>query len=534
LDMCALPGGMLWALCLLAERLGQPGLARALAAELLARPVLERAEALAVLGVLHAAGLPGWSQAARGLIDRLPPEAQADLSGDLLALDQGPQAALAARARDPRGTAPLRQREARLLTLTRLLRQCGRVRVAARLQRLALRVLPLHPALFRLHFATLLQAGMPAAARHLLATAQADPANRAPRWREIIAQCWADLDQPARACQLAGSGSGLQGMAQLWYPRCLIRLGRDAEARGLMDGLRQRQSGVWTVHYLGSVDALLHFEATLAGPDQVASQGRLVTPAIRRIAAEADTGRAPRGQPVPQIPRRIVQYWDSARLPEDIAPITESWSRLPGYAYHRLDRRAARVFLRDRLDASFLRAFGLARSATEESDFIRLCLLATGGGIYADCDDWRTGDPAAFLARSRGLLVLREPSGALANNFIAAPPGHPALIRGAVLAQRALLERHNDSTWSKTGPGLLTRAVAWYLDDCARHKTAPALTVLPQFMAGLLFDPHVPLRYKQTARYWRSGPDRAGLAQFLADRLTADSKAPPECAVAAS
>ncbi|MFN3525536.1 MAG: hypothetical protein ACK4YU_05555, partial [Paracoccus sp. (in: a-proteobacteria)] len=533
LDLAVLTGPVQWALCLLAERLGQPDLAQEFATALLTRPVLDRAEAVALLGVLHAAGLPGWQQAARGLSDRLPPEARDDFLCELIALDQGAVAALAARPRDPRGTAPLRLREARMIALTRLLRQCGRVRAAARLQRLALRVLPVQPVLFRLHFATLLQAGMLSDARQFLAAMQADPARRSGRWRDLVAQGWAELDQPDRACRLLGPNPDMRGMVQLWYPRCLMRLGRDAEARAMLDGLRQRQSGARTAHFQGSVDALLHLEAALAGPDQPADHARLVTPAIRRIAAHPDLGRAPPGQAVPEVPRRIVQYWDSPALPDDVAPIVASWASLPGYDHLRLDRPAARVFLRDRLGASCVQAFDLARSATEESDFLRLCLLTVGGGIYADCDDWRSGDPGVFLARSRGLLLLREPSGALANNFVAAPPRHPALIRAVVMARRAMVERHNDSTWSKTGPGLMTRAVAWYLDDCAARGVAPALTVLPQFMAGLLFDPHVPLRYKRTARYWRAGPDRAGLAGWLIRQLSPGSQTPPEWAACA-
>lgn len=219
----------------------------------------------------------------------------------------------------------------------------------------------------------------------------------------------------------------------------------------------------------------------------------------------------------------LVQFGDDQLSAASLVSASSSWARVPGHEYLRFNRESARRTLRQGLDPSYLRAFDNARSATEESDFFRLCHLAVKGGIYADCDDWRTGDVTTFVARSRGLLLLREPQGSTANNFIAAPAGHPALLRAAVMARAALLERANDSPWSKTGPGLMTRAVAWYLEDCTARARTPALTVLPQFMAGTLFDQHLPLGYKRTERYWRARRQPAGLARWLTTELAGRS-----------
>lgn len=96
--------------------------------------------------------------------------------------------------------APPPLQQARLILLTRLLRLTGRVRVAARLQRIVLRHMPMRPSLFRLQFLTLLQAGHPPEARRLLAATAPEPNLRSPAWQEAVAQAWpiwTSLNAPA-------------------------------------------------------------------------------------------------------------------------------------------------------------------------------------------------------------------------------------------------------------------------------------------------------------------------------------------------
>ncbi|WP_191610381.1 glycosyltransferase family 32 protein [Pseudosulfitobacter pseudonitzschiae] len=92
------------------------------------------------------------------------------------------------------------------------------------------------------------------------------------------------------------------------------------------------------------------------------------------------------------IPRRILQYWDAATIPPEVAAVMQSWQDLPGYTYHRYDKPAAIAFLKDRFDADHVRAFRMANNVAEECDFLRLCLLLADGGIYTDADDMLVGD----------------------------------------------------------------------------------------------------------------------------------------------
>jgi predicted Zn-dependent protease len=199
------------------------------------------------------------------------------------------------------------------------------------------------------------------------------------------------------------------------------------------------------------------------------------------------------------VPRRILQYWDSPTLPPDMAQVVQSWRDKPGWTHVILDRSGARQWLAATLGADHVRAFDLAKNPAEESDFLRLCLLLVDGGIYADTDDVLTGQPEGLLQEGSGLVLFREPFGAIANNVICAPPGHPALHIAATMAKDALIRRDTDSTWLKTGPGLLTRAVARHLDQA---RTDPEISIAPQWRLLRHVKPHVPFAYKRTCQYW--------------------------------
>jgi predicted Zn-dependent protease len=215
------------------------------------------------------------------------------------------------------------------------------------------------------------------------------------------------------------------------------------------------------------------------------------------------------------IPRRIVQYWNTTTIPGEVAALMQSWQAAEGFDYTCLDRQQALSFLRKAFGAGHARAFQLANSPAEECDFLRLCWLYKHGGIYADADDKLTGDPGALLNEGPGLIVTRELWGALANNVLCAPPGHPILLWALRTAGRSLLARENDGTWFKTGPGLMTRAVAAWLRDPGAQGTARDLTILPQMQLATHVQPHVRLSYKTSGQYWNAR-DRHGSQALVA------------------
>ncbi|MDJ0630804.1 MAG: glycosyltransferase [Rhodobacter sp.] len=202
------------------------------------------------------------------------------------------------------------------------------------------------------------------------------------------------------------------------------------------------------------------------------------------------------------IPRRIFQYWDSPHVPAPVAKMIQSWSGAAGFTHELVHKADAVTFLREQMGPRWVRAFRLARSPAEEADLLRLCLLVRKGGVYADADDCLYGDLNRLLGAGRGLILYREAMrGGVGNNFIAAPPGHPAIRRAALSTRNALLQHSGETTWNKTGPGQLTRAVAQHL-VLAEAPAAADITVLTWQRAAGEIGMHNPLRYKRSKTHW--------------------------------
>ncbi|WGW02980.1 glycosyltransferase [Tropicibacter oceani] len=230
----------------------------------------------------------------------------------------------------------------------------------------------------------------------------------------------------------------------------------------------------------------------------------------------------------PAIPRRIFQYWDKSPPPQIVSRMCQSWAEAPGFEHDLYDRPRAQRFLRETFGPVWLRAFDMARNPAEEADLLRLCLLVKFGGVWADADDWLYGDLGALLDGAHGLTLYREPlGGTLGNNFIAAPPGHPALIFAAKLVRAALLERSADIAWSKTGPGVLTRALAHFLVQVAIPLTDHPVTIVDAARIGRVVAMHNPVRYKTLPSHWAADGKRKGENRVWPDLLDALQSADP-------
>lgn len=202
------------------------------------------------------------------------------------------------------------------------------------------------------------------------------------------------------------------------------------------------------------------------------------------------------------IPRIIHQFWDESPPPEDIAALMASWDGHGAYAHQVLSRRDAVQFLRAEYGEEWVMAFRLASNPAESADFLRLCLLARQGGVWIDADDEAAGDLDRLIGPADKLVAFREPiGGAVANNFVAACPAHPVLVSAATLAKRTLLARSSESTWAKTGPGLLTRILAQYLAQTGRTGD---ITLHEQSVLRREVAIHTPLAHKRGAKYWNA------------------------------
>jgi tetratricopeptide (TPR) repeat protein len=215
--------------------------------------------------------------------------------------------------------------------------------------------------------------------------------------------------------------------------------------------------------------------------------------AIRPPSAEASA-----------IPRRILQFWDTEELSDDIAELTGSWgAENPGWEYVRHTDRTARAWLESLPDPRPRRAYRSARKPAQKADLLRLALLFYEGGVYADADD-RCSAPLEPHVAGRAVVVAQEGRGSVGNNFIAAAPGHPLIGEALELAVTAMLRGDADTIWLSTGPGLLTRAVAAHLAASAkaRAELGGSLVVLERFELRRFCSPACKVAYKTTARHW--------------------------------
>lgn len=504
----------LWGLHGIAQLHGLPETCRRLLEGLLARPALPLPVALNILR--GAAGSRDPGRLGAQLRGRL---AEADRPAfDLhdAARELGPEQAVARRPRRPG------RRPRDIILLADLLVGAGREALALRYLSLARRFHPADPALRRRHLNALTGAG------HVeLALREAE---------QLLAGATSLPDRKVGITALIALGRGERALALMdTFPdpehrrafrrarlELMLRFGRFEEARALAAEGATLGNARRAVHFGLTLEGLQLTELRLAewqNDASAASSLRLIGPSIQALDAHLArlAGRPPARREGPgRIPRNILQYWNTGKPPPALEAIMRSWREAAGFAYQLFDRQAALRFLNTELGRDWPAALRLAQHPAEQSDFFRLCFLAVKGGIYADCDDRLIGSLDEFTAGETGLVVFRERQGAIANNLLMAEPAHPVLIHAAVAAKQALLRRDNDSVWTKTGPGLLTRAVAAACEEAWAAQTDPAVTIHTTLRAARHVQTHIPLPYKRTAGYWNASNNGTHLTERMA------------------
>ena len=249
----------------------------------------------------------------------------------------------------------------------------------------------------------------------------------------------------------------------------------------------------------GEIDAFK--EIVRDAPDSTVAAVMLLLSMRRAGRLCARSGR-PRGASA-AIPRRVVQFWDSRSPPPDIAALIASWDDRAGDFDHLLfDERSAEAFLRETCDADIARAYRRSEHVAQRADIFRLAFLAVEGGYYVDADD-RSAAPLAELAPDGATFIgYQENYGTIGNNFLAAMPGHPVIVRALELAALAINRGDRDSIWLATGPGLITRAFAGKLSRPGGGDWFDRAVIREYWEMPLLVAMHCTAGYKRTARHW--------------------------------
>ncbi len=501
----------------LAERVDRPRLIADAIRQGAGRRVVAPPLADAILQKAHESGDESLSDAVeRALAERMPTSARREFRTRAARMREGPDAALALLRR----TSGPRRNPAEAVRLGTALVEAGQTAVGLRYLRRCHRRWPgakaIKPPLLRSY----LQSGHLESAREWLAAlAREDPAGVPDALQLSFAMHSGEMEE-AYAILKTQISEGRRRSGDLTLLRVLLSLDRLEEAEDVAKAIRTepgpavRGASHFSIRLLGAILNEFRLYRATKGRDRIEPPSPAEV-ASHYFAAKTvlDGWRArhpwqPDESPSSPIPRNIFQYWNTEQIPDAVADIMQSWRSVPGWIYRRLDRRGAIEWLRETLGDDYARAFRMANNVAEECDFLRMCLLLEEGGLYVDADDKQVGSLEELSLLGSGLILFVEPSlGSLSNNVILAPKGHPVLERAVEMAKSALLRRDNDSTWLKTGPGMLTRAAALHVaenPDLARQDTA----LVPRWHLYRYVRPHVQLPYKSTPRYWaaRSAP----------------------------
>ncbi|KIC47795.1 hypothetical protein RA29_18970 [Tateyamaria sp. ANG-S1] len=480
------------------------------------RSLIDLELAKVLLRIAHVAeNEPLADRVESALCDRIAPAELSLFRIEATRMRQGPQAALSlalatrSAARDPRMAT----------SLARLLIDTGRKELALRYLLLCVRRWPNSLPVLKSLAHAFIQAGLPEKGLEWFEAHQSEKivgplADVYVRFLLVLGRLEEIVEHIKTEIAAGRKSAGNIMLLQL-----LCTLGRPEEAESVATLMKanpqhaKRNRVHFSISLLGTqLNELRLYRQIVPKTGQVPTDPDLAATYLQAATEVLDARAACAPCPVsadmaPPIPRRIFQYWNTPTVPEAIDGIMQTWREVPGWTYEQFDRSQALRWLSETFDADHRRAFTLARHVAEESDFLRLCVLYQQGGIYVDADDMLTGHPNDIIGAGPGLIVFREPFGALANNLICAPPGHPAIGQAMAMAKTALLGLDNDNTWSKTGPGLLTRAVAWHMLQNPEHARRDT-QVLPHYHLFRHTLPHVPLPYKTTASYWNAGAFR--------------------------
>lgn len=504
-----------------ADKLGLPEVIVAVVQRLATFDTLSPRAALRLLQMVNGTGKPKVVARVRAtLLDRVQRDSATDLAIAFDRQDKGPIAALDTCRRL---TGPVRD-AGQAATLGEALLDAAEPRLALRYLRLCRRRWPEEIPICKLLVRAFLASGRPDGAEAEIATWQgAVPPDIITDARISLYSATGAID-PLRAelDRLEGRRSIPQMRLQICFAQADLE-GAEAlvPSVGASMGRGRQVLAHFGATHVGSVLNELRLWRRFGGDARAGARGFYFAAKeildgqqdrLERLSAQP-------GMPHPPIPPQVFQYWDSPDIPPAITAIMDSWRNCPGLTYRRLDKKDAIRFLHTHYDADHVRAFRNANHAAEGSDFLRLCLLQTYGGIYADADDRLTGPVRTLLECRRGMLLFRETFGALANNLLCARAGHPVLAIAREFALSSLLARENDGPWSKTGPGLITRAVATCLSSASDDEVRRELEIRPEIQMRQVVYPHIKLPYKTTPRYWdsRFGASSKDIVQALSD-----------------
>lgn len=218
-----------------------------------------------------------------------------------------------------------------------------------------------------------------------------------------------------------------------------------------------------------------------------------------RIEPSVEPGPAESASGMPKVPRRIVQYWDAEKVPDELVPIMATWRQMnPGCEYALYNDKTAAGFILEHYGTRAHTAYQSCAFPAMKADFFRYLYIYKRGGYYADADD-ACVVPISDLEDPRAeLLVGKVRIGNWGNNFFGASVGNP--VMGQVVEQvlSNIENRISDNLWLVTGPGAFSPIVQRAIES---GKVLAKTLEAKEYRGGAIRS-HGALEYKKEDNHW--------------------------------
>lgn len=194
--------------------------------------------------------------------------------------------------------------------------------------------------------------------------------------------------------------------------------------------------------------------------------------------------------------KRMVGYWHTHDLPQDIRKIRMSWEKFGPDSIVIYDREAALAFIGKHYGDREVAAFEACAIPAMQSDLFRVLEILRNGGFYLDLGIELLGHPMEFLSPGEDLVLYRRWHGRIVNNMFAAAPGNPILRE---ICERILVnieERVSNNVWKVTGP------LVWNTVTETGSLQTGIRVIEHADIAGKSVQFHQDLNHKKEGRHW--------------------------------
>lgn len=199
------------------------------------------------------------------------------------------------------------------------------------------------------------------------------------------------------------------------------------------------------------------------------------------------------------IPRQIAFYWEGPPS-SAVQRSVNAWKTLhPGFTLTLYDFDRAASWLA-RHHPALLPLFKRQSLPATRADLLRIALMHTEGGLYADVDEYPRAPVDDWLDGAQAVFCVECGHGTVANNFLAARPGLALFAQMLERIKVQLSSTEAPYPWWDTGPAPLTATV---FEALYGAKPMSGLRLLDQAAYCQRISTNLPFPHKRGPLHWR-------------------------------